>query len=81
MKVLFCANIPSQYRVAFFNEFGKLCELTVCYERKTASDRNANWKADDAQNYKEVYLNLKPVGTDKSRGKALRKFIAKNAFD
>ena len=81
MKVLFCANIPSPYRVAFFNELGKLCDLTVCYERKTAADRDAKWVGAQAQTYKEVYLDLTPLGTDKSWGNALRKFIASNTFD
>ena len=34
MKVLFMVNIPSPYRVDFFDELGKLCDLTVVYERK-----------------------------------------------
>lgn len=33
MKVLFMVNIPSPYRVDFFDELGKLCDLTVVYER------------------------------------------------
>ena len=39
MRVLFMVNIPSPYRVDFFDELGKLCDLTVLYERKNASDR------------------------------------------
>ncbi len=76
MKVLFCANLPSPYRVDFFNEFGKVCDLTVCYERKNASDRDEKWKGSGAQNYKEVFLDLKPKGADQSYGSALRKYIA-----
>ena len=36
-KVLLVTNIPSPYRVDFFDELGKLCDLTVVYERKNAS--------------------------------------------
>ena len=32
-KVLFLVNIPSPYRVCFFNELGKLCDLTVLFEK------------------------------------------------
>ena len=39
MKVLFMANIPSPYRVDFFNELGKYCDLTVTFEGRTATDR------------------------------------------
>ena len=44
MKVLFLTNLPSPYRVKFFSELGNLCELTVLYERKSASDRDDKWK-------------------------------------
>lgn len=42
MKVLFMANIPSPYRVDFFNELGKYCDLTVTFEGRTATDRDEN---------------------------------------
>ena len=32
MKVLFMTNLPSPYRVRFFAELGKKCDLTVIYE-------------------------------------------------
>ena len=31
LKVLWLTNIPSPYRVDFFNEFGKYCDLTADY--------------------------------------------------
>lgn len=34
MKILFLTNVPSPYRVAFFNELGKHCELTVLFEKR-----------------------------------------------
>lgn len=80
-SILFCTNLPSPYRVDFFNELGKFCNLTVCYERKTASDRDKKWISSQAVTYKEVYLDLKPVGTDTSRGSALRKYIAAHPCD
>ena len=81
MKVLFCTNLPSPYRVDFFNELGKHCDLTVCYERRMASDRDAKWKPSAARTYQEVYLPLKPIGADRSRGSALRKYIASHPCD
>lgn len=60
MKVLFLANIPSPYRVDFFQELGRLCDLTVLYELEKASDRNEAWERNIAdKSYKEIYL--KPV--------------------
>ena len=57
MKVLFMTNIPSPYRVDFFNELGKYCDLTVSFEGKTATDRDAKWKAAENQNFKAQFLN------------------------
>lgn len=62
MKVLFLANIPSPYRVDFFNELGKFCDLTVLYERRYATDRE--WKTGSAQNYTAIFLRGKSVGAD-----------------
>ena len=36
-KVLFITNIPAPYRIDFYNELGKHCELTVVFEAKTRS--------------------------------------------
>ena len=33
-KILYISNIEVPYRVSFFNEFAKHCDLTVLYERK-----------------------------------------------
>jgi glycosyltransferase involved in cell wall biosynthesis len=81
MKVLFITNIPSPYRVDFFNELGKYCELTVCYERHTAADRNSLWKGKATLNYREVYANVKPIGIDKSCGFGVIDVIKSEKFD
>lgn len=81
MKILFCTNLPAPYRVDFFGELGKYCNLTVCYERNRASDRDVNWKSTSKNTFSEQYLNLIPVGDDRSRGGALRQFIASNRYD
>ncbi len=81
MKILFTTNFPAPYRVEFFNELGKHCELTVAYERKKAHHRDEKWVGNPAVNYKEVYLQLKPVGTSQSRGLGLVRYISKNKFD
>lgn len=80
-KVIFCTNLPSPYRVDFFNELGKLCDLTVLYERHSSSERNSNWKATGAVNFKEVYLDLKLVGVDRSKGPALKNYIKTHSSD
>lgn len=80
-KVIFCTNLPSPYRVDFFNEFGKYCDLTVLYERHSSSERNAAWKGAGAENFKEVYLDLKLVGVDRSKGSALKNYVKAHQSD
>lgn len=36
LKVLFLTNVPSPYRVDFFNALGELCELTVFIRDKNS---------------------------------------------
>ena len=65
MKVLFFTNIPSPYRVDFFNELGKHCDLTVLYERCDADDRESSWlNTEDNLNYKAVFLKGRKIGAD-----------------
>lgn len=65
MKVLFFTNIPSPYRVDFFNELGKHCDLTVLYERCDADDRASSWlKGEGNLHFKAVFLKGKKIGAD-----------------
>jgi len=65
IRVLFFTNIPSPYRVDFFNELGKLCDLTVLYERSEADDRNAGWlKKDGNRHFKSIFLKGKKIRAD-----------------
>lgn len=64
MKVLFITNIPSPYRVAFFNELGKMCDLTVTYEARNATDRDKNWHGECEISYKAIFLKGIRVKTD-----------------
>ena len=61
LKVLFLTYAPSPYRVDFFNELGKLVDLTVCYEINKEEDKKKNgrndlWHVKTNNNYKETYL-------------------------
>lgn len=61
MKVLFLTNIPSPYMVDFLNEFGKLCELTVIFERENSGVRDASWNKWKADNFTGIILKGIPV--------------------
>lgn len=68
MKILFITNLPSPYRVDFFNELGKMVDLTVCYERRNSSERDKKWVNNSHRSYKEKYITSKNLGVDRSIG-------------
>lgn len=57
MRVLFLSYLPSPYRVEFFSELAKYCELTVVFERKSANHRNGKWVKDSFDGFKVVTLS------------------------
>ena len=81
MRLAYVTNLPAPYRVAFLNELGRLCDLTVFYERHTASDRDAKWRGDKAETYREIYCNDRALGTDRSLGFDLMRRIRAEQFD
>ena len=64
MKVLFLTNIPSPYRVDFFNEIGKYCDLTVLFEKGFSNERDTSWKNYSFDNFKGIFLKGKSIKTD-----------------
>lgn len=79
MKVLFLANIPSPYRVDFFNELRKYCDLTVLFERKKAADRDDEWYSNN-YGFKAFFLNSKSIGNEASLSFEVIKYL-KGDFD
>lgn len=43
MKVLFLSNVPCPYRMDFFNELGKYCDLTVVMQASSVPQLNKEW--------------------------------------
>ena len=81
MKVLFITNIPSPYRVDFFNEFGKLCELTVIFETGFSSERDESWKKNNFKNFIGIVLEGKKVATDRAFSPKIKKYLSSKEFD
>lgn len=60
-RVLFLTNYPSPYRVNFFDELGKLCDLTVLYFAKPTAYRDENWFVESKGYFKAVQLGKRKL--------------------
>lgn len=56
MKVLYTTTVPAPYKVDMFEELGKLCDLTVVFEKRKLSYREEGWLRNDFQNFDAVFL-------------------------
>lgn len=81
MKVLYLTNIPSPYRVEFFNQLGRLCDLTVLYERKYANDRDPRWLQNKASSFEPVCLPGLNIGADSGFNPVVLKWLNPNKYD
>ena len=81
MRVLLLTNIPSPYRVAFFNELGKTCDLTVCFERANALDRDEKWFDNNSDHYNSIFLKGLKTGNDSALCPSIIRIIKKRNYD
>lgn len=77
MDVLFLTNIPSPYRVAFFNELGKYCNLTVLFERAFSSERSTEWKKYQFNNFQGIVMKGIALGADSALCLDVIKYLSK----
>jgi len=75
MNVLYLSNIPSPYMVNYLNELGKLCDLTVVFEKKSSSERGGRWNNYIFKSFKGVILNGISTGVDSSLSLGVLKYI------
>lgn len=80
-KVLFLVNIPSPYRVCFFNELGKLCDLTVLFEGKTSDERESTWFNNNFIGFKAIFLKGIKINKNKVLCFSVTKYLKKELFD
>lgn len=80
MKVLIISNIPSPYRIDYFNELGKKTELTVVFEAQSAREIKFNWNLNKAKNFKIIFLKLHEI-EEKRVDWSILKHVKKNIFD
>ena len=80
MKVLFLTNIPSPYRIDFFNEWGKRCDLTVWFE--APSESNRSWEiAGLGRHFRCKFLKGRTFGLDKHLNLSIVRELQAEPFD
>lgn len=60
-RILYLTNIPSPYRVEFFNELTKYMDVTVAFELRNAKNRDEAWQSGENYKFKSVFM--KPLIT------------------
>ncbi len=80
-KILFLTNVPSPYRVEFFNLLAKHCDLTVLYQKKRSDERDDKWSAEATQNYRSIFLKGKSTNTDSAICLDVVKYLKKGVYD
>lgn len=56
MKIIWITNLPSPYRVDFFNLLGQKIKLHVIFERSESNNRKQGWVKLGNENFKSIYL-------------------------
>lgn len=74
-KVLYITNIEVPYRIDFFNQLSKKCDLTVLYERKKSSNRDEEWTRSTKSSFKTEYLSGIKVKNEYSFDLKIFKYI------
>lgn len=74
MKVLYLTNLPSPYRIDFFNELSKYCDLTVLIERDKATNRDDSWYGKNIK-FNAVFLKSIKIMEESSFSFDILKYI------
>ena len=59
MKILFFTNIPSPYRIDFFNKLNKKNEVTVLFDNYTENGRNKDWNKGKKIEFNHAFIKNK----------------------
>lgn len=81
MKVLYIVNVPAPYMVSYFNELGKLCDLTVLFEKATSTERDGSWKEYSFPHFKGIIMGGISTDVDMAFCPQVIKYLKKGAYD
>jgi glycosyltransferase involved in cell wall biosynthesis len=79
MRVMYLTNIPSPYRMAFWEVLGTQCDLTVVFE--DVNEKNRYWEVEPGKNFKSVFLNGFSFATEFHINYGLISHIKKFKYD
>lgn len=81
-RVIWFTNIPSPYRVDFFEELGKNIDLFVVFEKKRSDERDKSWECTKISSFRAVFLNGYTVRTDSAFDFKVLQYLHKcNEYD
>ena len=75
-RILYLSNIEVPYRVRFFNELAKYCELTVLYERQSSANRDSKWTSSEESAFRRIYLKGIPLSNEGAFSLGILKHVA-----
>lgn len=74
-------NLPVPYRMNFFEKLGKVVDLTVTFELKSAKGRNKDWLQQSPVHFKAFFLEGIERGEEKAFCPQIINIIDKEQFD
>lgn len=77
MKILIISIYPAPYRVAVFNELGKMVELDVIFERISDNNRLYEWFSKEFINFNGILMSDKNSEVNKKVGEIKGKLLNK----
>lgn len=78
-KVLIITNLPTPYKIDFYRELGKYCELTVVIEARRLAAQKFNWNDGNITTFRLIYLNEGYLNEDRINFKVIR--YLKRSYD
>ena len=81
MKILYILNIPSPYRVAYLEELGKHCDLTVLFEKAASDERDSLWSDYSFKNFKGIIMRGMKIRVDSSFCPSVIRYLKKDVYD
>ena len=81
MRILYLSNIPSPYRVDYFNELGKFCKLTVLFEAAVSTERDKEWERYRFEHFEGIILKGKRINADTAFCPGVTKYLRQGKYD